>query len=44
MVGVDSLRFTRSQIEVMLNRAGFANISFSNCDPFCRAVGLERHA
>jgi hypothetical protein len=34
-------RFTRREIEVMLERAGFENIVFSDRMPFWCAVGLR---
>lgn len=34
-------RFTRSEIEAMLNRAGFVNVQFSNSAPFWCAVGTK---
>jgi hypothetical protein len=37
-------RFTRSEIEAMLTRAGFADIRFSNSEPFWCAVGLKQAA
>ena len=33
-------RFTRSEIEAMLNRAGFASVQFSDKEPFWCAVGI----
>lgn len=37
-------RFTRSEIEAMLTRAGFADIGFSDSEPFWCAVGIKRAA
>jgi ubiquinone/menaquinone biosynthesis C-methylase UbiE len=37
-------RFTRSEIEAMLTRAGFAAIRFSDSEPFWCAVGLKQAA
>jgi ubiquinone/menaquinone biosynthesis C-methylase UbiE len=37
-------RFTRLQIEAMLTRAGFADIRFSDREPFWCAVGIKRGA
>jgi ubiquinone/menaquinone biosynthesis C-methylase UbiE len=34
-------RFTRPEIEAMLKRAGFADIRFSECEPFWCAVGIK---
>jgi len=34
-------RFTRTEIEQMLNNAGFENIQFSNAEPFWCAVGIK---
>ncbi len=35
-------RFTRAQIEAMLQRAGFVDIRFSDREPFWCAVGIKR--
>jgi ubiquinone/menaquinone biosynthesis C-methylase UbiE len=35
-------RFTRPQIEAMLQRAGFADVRFSDCEPFWCAAGIKR--
>jgi hypothetical protein len=37
-------RFTRSEIETMLTRAGFANIRFSDSEPLWCAVGFRQAA
>jgi ubiquinone/menaquinone biosynthesis C-methylase UbiE len=37
-------RFTRLEIERMLTRAGFANVQFSNREPFWCAVGIRSAA
>jgi ubiquinone/menaquinone biosynthesis C-methylase UbiE len=37
-------RFTRAEIEQMLNRAGFENVLFSNAEPFWCAVGIKSAA
>ena len=37
-------RFTRSEIERMLERAGFADVQFSNSTPFWCAVGIKAAA
>ena len=35
-------RFTRAEIEAMLDRAGFVDIRFSDSEPFWCAVGIKR--
>ena len=35
-------RFSREEIQKMLERAGFENIQFSNTQPFWCAVGLKK--
>jgi ubiquinone/menaquinone biosynthesis C-methylase UbiE len=37
-------RFTRGEIEAMLNRAGFVSVKFSNTAPFWCAVGIKSGA